>query len=368
MLLQKRNKKDTGLIPFNSLHSFDEDSDTWESLNVKNGLGESLLCRDDITSSVEYFIKNFIDVGNVEKYEVDPKILFFVSNEGDMNNINMELISKVKNEEFNPFTKHAQINDLDYKVIPFYNTNMVYTELKVNSGDRSKSLYESYRYILTQFFKNIDLIYDDIVDVTEKTAKLIKERMKVHATKSEELLGEDSKSIMTNIHIANLKTTIGKVDSYRSLPLHKHTVNLGNHSRSYMWTYRVSNHSSNPNLYRYLIVDTSHKKSCAYFELIGTNVVDQFITNAFDTMAPFGNRNVGYILLRGGSNYTLLTNDPNANFANTGIGAVNRSSAFIDSATGGLFRSGNDLVMESLTDLFNVALKHSNGRYYRLEI
>lgn len=366
--MQRRSKKDTGIIPLNSLHTFDEDNKTWESLNIKNGLGESLLCRDDITSSVEHFINNFIDVSNTEEYEVDPKLLFFVSDEDDINNVNIELMTKVRNEEYSPFTKHAQIDNLDYKIIPFYNTKMVYTELRINSGDRSKSLYESYRYILTEFFKNIDLIYDSVVEVADKITVFAKERLKKHTNESIELVGEDCKSIMNNIHIANLKNTVEKVNGYRSLPLYKHTVSLANYSRNYMWAFRFSNESTNPNVYKYLVIDSSYKKSCAYLELVGTRVVDQFITNAGDTMAPFKNSNVGYVYLRGGSYYVLLTNNPNANFTDTGIGAINRSSEFIDSSTNRLFRNGNDLVLETLNDLSNVALRHSNGRYYRLEI
>lgn len=271
-------------FPTNTLYVGEVTETNVEYLAIKDEFGDTIKLRDEQTTDIENFAKNFIEVNSKVNWNENPKIIFQISEFDNKKDVLNDLHNKMKalGSEVKPMKEILQLNSSRYELVPFISTHGSFLTMSLNPNRPDTTINEGVRTLLTDIWKFYDVILIKLWEVYKDLANLISSLTLSTAKQFSRIVKIDMGIIETKIRVDNMLTDMTTVDWVERRWI-KHVVDLRSESADKLFQL-VINSKNTPDscIGKWFIVQDAaidsvrNKIGTALLEVIGNNHVIDF--------------------------------------------------------------------------------------------
>lgn len=306
-------------FPTNTLYVGEVTDTNVEYLAIKDEFGDTIKLRDEQTTDIENFAKNFIDVNTNVTWNENPKIVFQISEFSDKKNVLCDLNNKLKNipVEIKPMKEVLQLDNNRYELVPFISAHGSFLTMSLNQNRPDYTINESIRTLLTDIWKFYDIVLMKLWEAYKNLANLLSSLALSTAKQFSRIVKIDMAIIETKIRIDNMLNDMRNVDWVERRWI-RHTIDLRSQSASRLYQLVInSKNDSGAAIGKWFIIQDTpidsvkNKIGTALLEIMaGNKVIDYKVSNSGlggVKLLPIKNSDTfPLIALHGGARYHIF--------------------------------------------------------------
>lgn len=327
---------DTNIDNFttNTLYVGEVTANNTEYLAIKDEFGDIIKLRDEQTTDIENFAKNFIQVSNTVNWNSTPKIVFQISKHSNKKDVLTELHQKMTSlsTEVKPMKEILQLNENRYEFVPFISAHGSYVTVKLVQSKDDVSVSDGIRTLLTEIWRNHDDILMKLWECYKSLVNLITNLALSTAKQFKDIVKIDMSIIETKIRIDNMLVDIQDV-SWVERKWIKHTVDLRQHPSSKLFQL-IINGSTAPDtcVGKWFIIqdakidNSNNRIGTAMIEILNNIVLDFKVShnnvNGIKILPNDINGDFPFIALHGGARYHIFRTPQGTNPLSSNLAEV----------------------------------------------
>lgn len=318
-------------FPTNTLYVGEVSPNGAEYICIKDEFGDSINLRDEQTTAIENFTKNFMEVSTKVNWNENPKILFQISDAGSKKEVLNDLYNKLKNTctDLKPMKEILQVDGNRYEFTPFISVHGTFITMKLNGADDT-TVSESVRTLLTEVWKSYDSVLTILWELYKNLADLLSTLSLKTAQQFKRIVKIDMGIIETKIRIDRLLFDINDT-SWVERKWIKEIVDLRSNSTNRLYQLIVNSvNSGSACIGKWMIVqdasidNTKNMIGVAIIEVCGNNKVIDFKfsnsgTSGIKIMPSSSGEEFPIIALHGGARYHIFRTPQGTGSLNTNL-------------------------------------------------
>ncbi|MGL5766443.1 MAG: hypothetical protein ACRCX8_12475 [Sarcina sp.] len=327
---------DTNIDNFttNTLYVGEVTANNTEYLAIKDEFGDTIKLRDEQTTDIENFAKNFIQVSNTVNWNSTPKIVFQISKYTNKKDVLNELHQKMTalSTEIKPMKEVLQLDNNRYEFIPFISAHGSFVTVKLVQSKDDVSVSDGMRTLLTEIWRSHDVILMKLWECYKNLVNLIASLALSTAKQFKDIIKIDMSIIETKIRIDGMLRDIQNVSWVEDKWVH-HIIDLRQHPSNKLFQL-IINGSTAPDACVgkwFIIQDTKIDNN---INRIGTAMIEVLNNVVLDFKASHNNINgiklipndiegsFPFIALHGGARYHIFRTPQGTNPLGTNLTEV----------------------------------------------